>query len=85
MSTALAKIFAATCFATIALTALARADCEDDMDKLDKAMKDATLTPEASKALKDAKKVAVEAVKKDDDTTCNKVITDAMKKAGHSM
>jgi hypothetical protein len=37
-----------------------------------------TLTPEAKAILQDARKKAVEAVKKDDDATCNKVITEAM-------
>jgi hypothetical protein len=63
----------------------ARADCEADMVKLDQGMKASTLTPEEKAILRDARKKAVEAVKKDDDATCNKVITEAMTRAGLKM
>jgi hypothetical protein len=48
-------------------------------------VKASTLTPEEKAILRDARKKAVEAVKKDDDATCNKVITEAMTRAGLKM
>ena len=66
----------------LTLSAAARADCETDMAQLDQVLKTSSLTTDARKALLAAKKQAVAAVKTDDDVTCNKVITAALKQAG---
>ena len=58
------------------------ADCETDMAQLDQVLKTPSLIADARKALLAAKKQAVAAVKTDDDATCNKVITAALKQAG---
>jgi hypothetical protein len=62
----------------------ARADCEADMVKLDQGMRASILTPGAKTILHDARKKAVEAVKKDD-VMCNKVMTAALTRAGLKM
>jgi hypothetical protein len=82
MPTRTAKLITLLAFIGVASIGTARADCEADMDKLDQAMKGSAFTPKAKAILEDARKKAVEAVKKDDDTTCNKVITDAFTRAG---
>lgn len=66
----------------LTLSAAARADCETDMAQLDQVLKAPSLTTDARKALLAAKKQAIAAVKTDDDVTCNKVITAALKQAG---
>lgn len=66
----------------LTLSAAARADCETDMAQLDQVLKAPSLTTDARKALLTAKKQAIAAVKTDDDVTCNKVITAALKQAG---
>jgi hypothetical protein len=81
-STKLAMLTSVLC---VLVLGAARADREDDMAKLDQAMKTQTLAAEAKAILKDARKKAVEAVKKDDDATCNKLITEAMSRAGVKM
>lgn len=68
--------------ALLTLSATARADCETDMAQIDQVLKTPSLTTDARKALLAAKKQAVAAVKTDDDATCNKVITAALKQAG---
>lgn len=68
--------------ALLTLSAAARADCETDMAQLDQVLKIPNLTTDARKALLAAKKQAIVAVKTDDDATCNKVITTALKQAG---
>ena len=68
--------------AFLTLSAAARADCETDMAQLDQVLKTPSLIADARKALLAAKKQAVAAVKTDDDATCNKVITAALKQAG---
>lgn len=75
-------VVALIAFLGAASMGVARADCEDDMVKLDEAMKTQTLTQDQKTVLQDAKKKAVAAVKKDDDETCNKVISEAMTKVG---
>lgn len=66
----------------LTLSATARADCETDMAQIDQVLKTPSLTTDARRALLAAKKQAVAAVKTDDDATCNKVITAALKQAG---
>ena len=82
MKTHVVRIISLAAALAIAVAGSAHADCESDMDQLDHALKAQDLTPEGKAALQAAKKVAVEAVKKDDDATCNKVIAQAMTKAG---
>ena len=66
----------------LTLSVAACADCETDMAQLDQVLKTPSLTTDAGKALLAAKKQAIAAVKTDDDATCNKVITAALKQAG---
>ena len=66
-------------------TTAARADCESDMVQLETALKAPKLTPEAKAALDDARVKSVAAMKKDDDVTCHKVISDALPKAGMTL
>ncbi|MFI5013883.1 MAG: hypothetical protein ACHQAY_16205 [Hyphomicrobiales bacterium] len=82
MSTRSGKLIALLAIIGAASVGTARADCEADVAQLDQAMKAPTLTIDAKTILRDAKKKAVEAVKKDDDETCKKVITEAMVRAG---
>lgn len=74
---------AAVCAATLlAATGIARADCESDMFQLEAAMQTPNLSPDAKAGLDDAATKATEAMKKDDDTTCHKVVADGMARAG---
>ncbi|SDR62240.1 hypothetical protein SAMN05519103_07787 [Rhizobiales bacterium GAS113] len=76
------KLIMLLAFTGLASIGTARADCEADMAQLDQAAKGSAFTAKAKTILEDARKKAIEAVKKDDDETCNKVITDAMMRAG---
>ena len=66
----------------LTLSTAVRADCETDTAQIDQALKTRSLTTDARNALLVAKKQAIAAVKTDDDATCNKVITTALKQAG---
>ena len=61
------------------------ADCAADLAKLDAALKTPALAADAKTALQDARTKADEFAKKKDDKACNKVISDAMAKAGQKM
>lgn len=65
-----------------AATISAHADCETDLGHLEKAMASPAIKPEQSKALQDAGKLAAAALRKDDDSTCNRIIMDAFKANG---
>jgi hypothetical protein len=66
----------------VALTGVARADCESDLIQLEQAFKTPNLTTVAKSALDDAKTKAVSALKKDDDKTCHNAIAEGMTMAG---
>ena len=60
-------------------------DCAADIAKLDAALKAPALAADAKTALQDARAKADDFGKKKDDKSCNKVISDAMAKAGQKM
>lgn len=64
---------------------VALADCESDMLQLEDALKSPNLMPDAKAALDAAIPKSVAAMKKDDDTTCHQVISEALAKAGIAM
>ena len=55
------------------------------MIQLEAAIKAPNLTPVAKAALQDASVKSVAAMKKDDDSTCHKVIAEALSKAGMTL
>lgn len=69
----------------LAATGIARADCESDLIQLENAYKAPNLASAAKAALDDAKTKAVSAMKKDDDVTCHKAISEALPKAGMTL
>jgi hypothetical protein len=66
----------------IAVTGIARADCESDLLQLEAAYKTPNLAAPAKTALDDAKTKAVAALKKDDDKSCHTAVADGLTKAG---
>ncbi|GLS21853.1 hypothetical protein GCM10007874_48700 [Labrys miyagiensis] len=79
------RIALASAFACLAATTIARADCESDMNQLEKALQTPNLSTAAKAALEEAKTRSVAALKKDDDAACHKAIETGLKKAGIPM
>jgi hypothetical protein len=79
------KIALASAIVGLAATGIAMADCESDMNQLEKALLTPNLTPAAKAALEEAKTKSVAALKKDDDAACHKAIETGLKKAGIPM
>ena len=69
----------------LAVTGIARADCESDLIQLEEAFKAPNLSADAKAALEAAKTKAVAALKKDDDATCHKAIDEGLSKAGMTL
>ena len=78
----LLKIALLSAMIGVALTGIARADCESDLLQLEQAFKAPNLSTVAKTALDDAKTKAVVALKKDDDKTCHNTIAEGKTKAG---
>ena len=62
-----------------AASVVARADCEADLVQLETAMKAPGQTPEHLALMKTAGEKAAEALRKDDDKTCNQFVMEALK------
>ena len=58
---------------------MAHADCEADLNQLEAAMAALGQTPEHMALMKDAGAKAAEAMRKDDDKTCNQIVMDVLK------
>ncbi|MBV1702984.1 MAG: hypothetical protein KGQ46_14340 [Hyphomicrobiales bacterium] len=69
----------------LAVTGIARADCESDLIQLEQAFKTPNLTPDQTAALEEAKVKAVAALKGDDDKACNTAVSAGITKAGLTM
>jgi len=79
------RIALMSAIAGLAATGIARADCESDMNQLEKALQTPNLPATAKAALEEARVKSVAALKKDDDAACHKAIEAGLKKAGIPM
>ena len=68
--------------ASFGAASAARADCESDLVKLEKAYKTPALSADARTALDAAKVKAVRALKTDDDKTCHEAVTEGLRQSG---
>ena len=85
MTNHLVKIILLSATLGLAVTSIARADCESDLIQLEAAYKTPNLTPVQKAALDEAKTKAVVALKADNDKACNAAVVDGMTKAGLKM
>lgn len=82
MINAMLKTTFLTLAITLAASTYAHADCEADLGKLEEALAKPDITADNKAALEAAGALASSAMRKDDDETCNKIVMDALGKAG---